>query len=555
MRVQRIQTQNILGLPDGSYGLGRRGTNSRDGATLIVGPRGGGKTSLLETIIYARESLGSAAMPRRPEAMLRYGETHGSIDATFILDPGEMRLCESDAELTVHIEVAEGAPPPNVSKPVREFFGRSSGAADESKLEYFARNRSLSAPGRRTDAAEERRLRPTKAAHKYAGLGPWLERVVTPGFDAGKLEACQRAIGRLVGGVKLDRAIHEHAPELLLSVRGHKTTLSRLSSAEEQAVLIACTVVRFGLESGLVLIDQPELHLHAAEQESFLEGLFALVPDAQVIIATGSSALLASLRRDQILTLVPSYPDVPAEPVRRIEMEVPPEPRIVITPPSSPAHSEAREAPRYTPSYMQPNQRSEPSQAQAIQRLQSAPAAPQLGSPLAPPPLAPNPPAGTLDRSTAYLGHAAVLDGPLPFERGAQAASMQPAPPQPGSQQQAVAPTASSPQAPASALLQSGYTVAGGSRRFSIPFKRGAAPDPSSLPPGWTLKRYAILCIDLGVSGLPEAQVLHHAQLSLDQRRALDDYFNTAMNANPELRLEWKTYADARHAELRGGAR
>lgn len=71
------------------------------------------------------------------------------------------------------------------------------------------------------------------------------------------------------------------------------------------------------------------------------------------------------------------------------------------------------------------------------------------------------------------------------------------------------------------------------------------------LPPGWNIARYAVLCIDLHVSGMSEDTVLAVAQLTRPQRAALDDYWQQRMMHDPALRNEWQRHADRRSAELR----
>ncbi len=170
----------------------------------------------------------------------------------------------------------------------------------------------------------------------------------------------------------------------------------------------------------------------------------------------------------------------------------------------------------------------------------------------------PNPDAEVLARMKAAMGNVnpdetqmasgfVALGPSLPF--GAQSASS------------GVKPAAA--VAPASAHVHrsalAGFTVAGSSgARPSMPFSRAAAPNPRDLPPGWTLARYATLCFDLHASGMTEAEVLGIAQLTRAQRVALDAYWQNRMTDEPELRAEWKAFADRREAELRkarGGGR
>lgn len=76
-----------------------------------------------------------------------------------------------------------------------------------------------------------------------------------------------------------------------------------LSESQKQAVLLAGTILRLGLSRSIVLLDGPELHLHAADQARFLAALTTVGEDNQWIIATGSSEIMKTARREQVIAL------------------------------------------------------------------------------------------------------------------------------------------------------------------------------------------------------------------------------------------------------------
>jgi predicted ATP-dependent endonuclease of OLD family len=84
---------------------------------------------------------------------------------------------------------------------------------------------------------------------------------------------------------------------------GTLVELGALSHSEEQAVLFAITFHLFGLNASIVLIDEPELHLHPDEHVRFLEAIRALGQDNQIIVATSSASLLAAAPARQVIHL------------------------------------------------------------------------------------------------------------------------------------------------------------------------------------------------------------------------------------------------------------
>jgi hypothetical protein len=645
MHLLHLESENVLGLPDGGYAFGKPGRGALAGATVITGASGAGKTSLLAAIVFGREVLAKYGPPEKPEAMLRAGAKRGSLRIVFGLDEAEVAGAATPAEgeaadppedartVDLTIELAAGAPEPSVSKAHRALFGRFGEPAARGALEYFPDNRALDVVGSPTDKDQEKRRRPTRAAQKYAGLVPWLRaRAAGPAPSTGDdpFSRVRVALQQLSPGLELLGLSTGEAPELLFEVGGAQVPLPRLSSAQRQAVLIAGTLVRFHLETGLVLIDQPELHLHGDDHERFVHALSEIARDAQLVLATGSSGVLAAVARGQRISLEtgakvprttkpslpadvsPPKPSAPAAAGPSALVSQPPAARPALQGPSEatiPAHEQParRESPLFTPSYLQPQSprapepyvpmaqvpappapASTPVQAPPVQAppihvlpMQSpayqAPAhaaAPHAAPPPAPahvvirPPL--QEPASVPTRTPLSPEDAAVLarmkqgvgDGsadstafmaPIPTEVAARAKQLPFRPAAPGLAAPAPSPAPPPPSAPS---VQSGRTVAGSSgARPSMPFMGRGAPQSASVPPGWTLQRYAVLCIDLYANQNPPAEVLVHAGITQEQRQAIDDYWQQKMREDPALRAEWKVHADRRQAELQGPRR
>ncbi len=79
--------------------------------------------------------------------------------------------------------------------------------------------------------------------------------------------------------------------------------LDELSDAEQQGVLFALAFRHLGLNRSLVLLDEPELHVHAADRARFLHAIVGLGHDNQILAATGSTEILSAASPGQIIDL------------------------------------------------------------------------------------------------------------------------------------------------------------------------------------------------------------------------------------------------------------
>jgi hypothetical protein len=83
--------------------------------------------------------------------------------------------------------------------------------------------------------------------------------------------------------------------------------------------------------------------------------------------------------------------------------------------------------------------------------------------------------------------------------------------------------------------------------RQTLPFqgKRGGRVAGANLP-GWTVERYATLCIDLHASGRPRDDVFREYQLTDGSFTSLDAYWEDELSRHPELHRRWAA-ASAEH--------
>jgi ABC-type branched-subunit amino acid transport system ATPase component len=81
-------------------------------------------------------------------------------------------------------------------------------------------------------------------------------------------------------------------------------SVGELSSGEQEIIAMAVPFITEPFD-GVLLIDEPELHLHPEWQARLMRALRALIPDAQIIVATHSDELWDDAKSWERLLLVP----------------------------------------------------------------------------------------------------------------------------------------------------------------------------------------------------------------------------------------------------------
>ncbi|MEO5350703.1 MAG: AAA family ATPase [Magnetococcus sp. YQC-3] len=117
-------------------------------------------------------------------------------------------------------------------------------------------------------------------------------------------------VKRYAGGtIEKLRTASDNTVEFLISpTQGGKSfAFDGLSSGQKEIISTLFLIWYYTHDKpGIVLIDEPELHLNAEWHRDFVQQVFKLVPDNQYIIATHSEDVFASVAEDRRLLLVPS---------------------------------------------------------------------------------------------------------------------------------------------------------------------------------------------------------------------------------------------------------
>lgn len=310
--------------------------------------------------------------------------------------------------------------------------------------------------------------------------------------------------------------------------------VARVESIEDFATLTAHLASPFADRAGLLA--------GAALDESSWEELRAGYAERLAKAAQSPSKIeLCHRYRDAFEAARAERPEPIATPAPRTA-SAPPE--VAAPPPPIP------QAPAFTPSYLRepaqpppapshmlggPLRSATPAPASYVAPSQPAPSAPQAPPAMvAPPPMvaapaliqigAPAPGAS----AKPPLGGTAFLDGPLPGVREAMSLPFK----------QGAPPSTPAPSSAPKSSISTGTRMAPeGMPIKSLPFA-GSERAEGNLT-GWTVERYAELCVDLYASGRPRAEVLYAYGLDEARYKALDGYWEGAMAKDPELTERW----------------
>jgi energy-coupling factor transporter ATP-binding protein EcfA2 len=282
--------------------LDLRSPKDEPGKTVVLaGPNGCGKTSVLEAVLLGLGQEG--LIVRNEEKYLR--DEHWRVTlppgATIRLDVSFDGKSVESWERTLaglFVRDAQGhlnAPGPDVLQNMRvEYF--SSWRAPEL---VGAVKPMVGRGGRPSDREANRLWRLKQRINDERARGGYQATLAFADRARAWLEKINAAWARFHGSddTTIDAQIANPDDEDLLAdlylVRDGKRVCSidQVSSGEIELLSIAGWVILEGFDHGLLIIDEPELHLHPQWQATFLPALRELAPNAQFLVASHADAV------------------------------------------------------------------------------------------------------------------------------------------------------------------------------------------------------------------------------------------------------------------------
>jgi AAA domain, putative AbiEii toxin, Type IV TA system len=312
----------------------------------IAGVNGSGKTLLLEAIVAAWRRGGLVP----PQDVGPFGDDM-SIRLEFVLEPHEVQALENVVKPTAKRgELVPGLRPGTCPSLIPVAFtirgDQPSGQQQIEQAEPWARAliRSLEPIGdmsfRTVDHLPANRLLATNEGalpdpgmvgphvtpfsqsgsepyFSLQGLLPWLTTLDYMELTAPREGRQPPADFELIAdrfeqatGKRLERPKTDMTAGLRLLVRlpsGERHDLSSLSDGEQQVLALMYFAHRTSATGGILLIDEPELHLHPSLQQALIEVLRLMSDRAQVWIATHAAKLIAASPLGGLVHLDPPY--------------------------------------------------------------------------------------------------------------------------------------------------------------------------------------------------------------------------------------------------------
>ncbi|CAN98825.1 hypothetical protein sce8655 [Sorangium cellulosum So ce56] len=346
LRLTRLDVRNFRGIDEISLDL-RDAQGAAIDLVVLAGANGSGKTALLEAILlllHRPEKLPRDAAPLREQ--IRFG-------AEALELRGEFRFQERDELVDFHTELRVAHDTPARSgnflrahglEPQETLpgYGWSRDARFDANVEYFSARREPEAlgevvnPGGARSDVEAHRLRELKRrliSAYYRDLRaqarrakPVTEAPANGGAraaqDDGPFARLQRLWERFNGAgqtldvipvsndpgsgdevvLRDDRPVPEDVTSLEMARRlaparpdiPRMVPLDRLSSGQVSLLAFAGPLVFRDAPTDVLLIDEPEQHLHVQWQRLLIPALRELSPTTQILVATHSESILDS---------------------------------------------------------------------------------------------------------------------------------------------------------------------------------------------------------------------------------------------------------------------
>jgi hypothetical protein len=303
VKLCRAEFLAIRGVPDVTWNLARTAAGTAVEVGVVTGGPASGKTRLLEAILAAKEIIAPYSLPVDGRLWLRPGESAAKIELTFTLDLEEQRRA-GGAPAMVHAEAlfTPSGCHADVDDAFASILDRYEHGPDLGKVDYYAANRGIAPTGpmHGTSAIEQRTYRLGRDARKYSFI-PRLLRELDA--DPERRAWFSKTLTALCPWLTYAPSSVGDGQRCFSGRSGAPASATELSTTESEAVLFAGTAAMVHLDRSIVLIDRPEQSAGERSIAAWVAAARQLGDDMQLILATSSPALLASVDPAAVLDL------------------------------------------------------------------------------------------------------------------------------------------------------------------------------------------------------------------------------------------------------------
>lgn len=308
MKIKSLSIDNFRGIKHLSLNFADEKGNGRDLA-ILAGVNGCGKTSILEAILVllGRKELLPSRIPQG-KADIMAGSNDYEISAIFEFGGKEVNVVKTSGN---------GMPAEQLKAFNQE--------AEKIPVEYFSSWRmpklvgsvsvTIGKKGKRpVDSMENRLWRLKQYLVDLTARKSFIKSDEDREFTEKSLQDALKKLNRIwylmypkraetlaaeVAGADVSEGF-----DLFLSGRNReRIPADSLSSGEIELLTMLGRFIKDDFSDGIVLVDEPELHLHPSWHRIIVSALKEFLPNAQIIVATHSPLVLSDINADAITVL------------------------------------------------------------------------------------------------------------------------------------------------------------------------------------------------------------------------------------------------------------